>query len=95
MYAVNCIGYIASYGAWALLCLCYATTLLQKFQYMNVLSYTHISLIYNLNNDKSILNALLECIIPECFIREYPLDIIPFLLYVCSFVTGTGLANMQ
>ena len=28
VYAVNCIEYIASYGAWALLCLCYATTLL-------------------------------------------------------------------
>ena len=31
VYAVNCIGYIASYGAWALLCLHYATTLLQNF----------------------------------------------------------------
>ena len=47
VYAVNCIEFIASYGAWALLCLHYATTLLQTFQCMNVLSctYTYISLI--------------------------------------------------
>ena len=29
VYAVNCIGYIASYGAWGLICLHYATTLLE------------------------------------------------------------------
>ena len=31
VYAVNCIGYIDSYDAWALLCLHYATTLLKNF----------------------------------------------------------------
>ena len=65
LYKLQCsnvyIGYIASYGAWALLCLRYATTLLQKFQYMNVLSYTYISLIINSNN-KIMLNAPLKCI---------------------------------
>ena len=43
VYAVNCIGYIASYDAWALLCLHYATILLQKFQGMNDLSYTYVT----------------------------------------------------
>ena len=43
VYEVNCIGYVDSCDAWALLCLHYATTLLQKFQGMNVLSYTYIS----------------------------------------------------
>ena len=60
VYAVNCIGYIASYDDWALLCLHYATTLLQKFQCMNVLSCTYIS--HSKYNNKIMLNALLKYI---------------------------------
>ena len=61
VYAVNCIGYIASYKAhaWALSYLHY-TTLLWKLQCTNVLSHAHF-ILYTQNNE-FILNALLECI---------------------------------